>query len=157
LLIGLAWQLKTVIDTNRHQANEIQSLSAKLTDKATRESFDLQQKYATQAEQVFHRLGYREDQPTGDTLSAIYQSHYSAERNKCFMTLETTTKNGYQLKFLFDAYENRPFAEYDWMPQNDKKFWEVPPVVCRLTASSTDERSCKSEDEYKAFVAGYME
>jgi hypothetical protein len=156
-LFALGWQLKMVIDTNRQQASEIQSLSAKLTDKATRERFDLQQKCASQAEQTFHRLGYREDQPTDDILSAIYQSHYSAERTKCFMTLESIGKGGFQSKLLFDAYENRPFAEYDWMPQKDKKFWEVPPVVCQLTPSSSDERACKSEDEYKAFVAGYME
>jgi hypothetical protein len=156
-LLTLAWQLKTMMDANRQQASEIQSLSMKLSDKARRDSFDLQQRCASQAEKTFRRLGYREDRPTDDLLGAIYQSHYSTARNKCFMTLETTTKAGFESKFLFDAYENRPFAEYDWMPQKGKKFWEVPPVVCKLMPSSTDEQNCKSEDEYKAFVAGYME
>lgn len=144
-------------DTNRQQASEIKSLSGKLADRTRRVSFDLQQKCASQAERTFHRLGYREDRPTGDVVIAIYQSHYNAERDKCFMTLETMTKDGFKSKFLFDAYENRPLAEYDWMPRKDKKFWEVPPVVCQLIPSSTNERSCKSEKEYKAFVAGYME
>ncbi len=128
-----------------------------MADKATRENLDLQQKCAAQAEKAFRHLGWREDQPTNPGQMAAYQSHYSAERNKCFMTLEVLGNNGYQSKSLFDAYENRSFAEYLWTPQEGKKYWEVPPISCTLTPSSNDERACKSEDEYKAFVAGYME
>ncbi|RZF23850.1 hypothetical protein EVC45_42035 [Paraburkholderia sp. UYCP14C] len=157
VLIGVTWQLKNEIDANRLQAADIQSLSARLADKAKRETFDLQQKCAAQAEQTFHRLGYREGQSTGDVISAIFQAHYNPEHNQCFMTLETLLKGGFQFKSLFDAYENRTYAEYDWMPQEGKSFDKVLPAVCRLVASTGNERTCKSEDEYRAFVAHYME
>jgi hypothetical protein len=126
-LFGLAWLFKNQIDINRLQAVLIQNLSATLADRTRQEGFELQQKCASQAERTYHQLGYREDQPTGDVLSAVYQSHYSTAHNQCFMTLELISKGGFQSKFLFDAYENRTYAEYDWMPKKDMKFDEVPP------------------------------
>jgi len=58
--------------------------------------------------------------------------------------------------YLADAYERRKYAEYTWASK-DKKYWEVPPMTCKLIPSSASEQICKSEDEYKAFVATYVE
>jgi hypothetical protein len=58
---------------------------------------------------------------------------------------------------LFDAYENRDYAEYMWIPREGKKYWEVALISCRLFPSSGNERFCKSEAEYDDFVAAYME
>jgi hypothetical protein len=60
-------------------------------------------------------------------------------------------------KNLIDAYEQREYAEYLWITDKVKKYWEVPPVMCRLIPAFGNEHLCKSEDEYDAFVASYME
>ncbi|SAL55609.1 hypothetical protein AWB69_05967 [Caballeronia udeis] len=155
-LAGVGWWLRTEVDATRRQAAEIQRLTAKLADKSREEEFKLQQKCATEAQQKFHRLGYSETgvQPQ-DVLGADYQSHYNTAQNRCFMTLEVTMTGGLQSMGLFDALENRTYAQYDWLPEKDdvsKGFRD-----CHLTPTSTDDRRCISEQEYRAFVAHYME
>jgi hypothetical protein len=58
-----------------------------------------------------------------------------------------------------DAYENREYASYFWIPdpRGVKKYWEMPPNSCELTPSIREKRFCTSEEEYDEFVAGYME
>jgi hypothetical protein len=60
-------------------------------------------------------------------------------------------------KNLYDAIERRFYAAYLWTSRADKKYWEVPPMVCELTPSHGEKKYCKSEDEFNAFVAEYME
>jgi len=152
-------KLETALDTDRKQTAEAQELRAKLADKSKRDNLDLQAKCAAQAEKVFHQLGWREDRPTNDTF-ASYQSHYNAARDKCFMTLATagfTNGRGTDYRSLFDAYEQRDYAEYQWISDPTTIPSEVPPTLCKLTASLNDYRLCRSEEEYNAFVAHYME
>ncbi len=157
IILVFGWQLW-------QRQTEIQDLESKLADKSTAENLTLQEKCAQQAEQVFRKLGYNEKGTPTNGQIAIYQNHYNPAFKKCFMTLETTTVSstngvgiGAETRFLFDAYEQREYAEYDWLPVKDKKYWEVPPINCKLIPASGDERICKSEDEYKAYVATYME
>jgi len=160
-LVGvLAWRLSVEVGASRGLRSEIQVLTAKLADTSTRDALELQAKCAAQAEKVFHAMGYKENQPNG-TLD-VYQSHYNVAANKCFMTMETTdihTTPGTMVitKFLLDAFEQREYAEYTWISSKTKKFWEVPPAACKLIPSSGGEQLCRTEDEYKAFVARFME
>jgi len=149
LLIALAltWLLGTEMTTSRDQRDQIQKLTISLAEKSRREDFELQEKCALQTEKMFRELGYKPGGP------ALNQSHYNAKLNKCFMLVETinTTNHGtgFHYKFLIDAYEQRGYAEYEWMEdKGGKKFWEVPPVLCRLTASVGNVVVCKSEDEF---------
>ena len=111
---------------------------------------------------MFHQLGYKDDgSPVNGTI-AICQSHHKPTINKCFMTLTTTTYSGtpvtsLESRFLFDAYEQREYAEYsvNSAMENGKLTHGI--FTCKLTASAGDERVCKSEGEYDGFVAGYME
>jgi hypothetical protein len=57
---------------------------------------------------------------------------------------------------LYDAAERRVYAAYLWI-SGTKKYWEVPPSQCELTPSYTEKRFCKTEDEFNAFIAEYME
>jgi len=159
IALVLAWLLNAEVATNNQQRSQIAELTSKLGDKTARENLEFQQKCAQQAEKIFHQLGYKLNEPRS-AISASYESHYNTKLNKCFMTVSTVNMSTPRLttsKFLLDAYEQRGYAEYMWMADKVKKFWEVPPVDCRLTPTSTDERVCKSEEEYKAFVATYME
>ncbi len=89
-----------------------------------------------------------------------HSSHYNAALNKCFMTTESmrVTESGRQVisRFLLDAFEQREYAAWVWISSKDKPAWDVP-MQCELVPSSDDMRSCKTEDEYKTFVARYME
>jgi hypothetical protein len=112
---------------------------------------------AAQAEKKFHDLGFSENS-AGPSV-AMYADHYDAAKSRCFMTIDSTNYTNTSeiiTRFLFDAYEQREFAEYTWMSSQTKKYWEVPPVECKLMPASGEERNCKSEQEYLAFVAQYM-
>lgn len=154
VVLVLAWLLSAEMMTSREQRDQIQKLTISLADKSKQENLVLQEKCALQVEKVFRQLGYK----VGGM--DLYQSHYNAKLNKCFMSLESTsfaTGGMFVNKFLFDAYEQREYGQYMWMADKVKKFWEVPPITCELTPSLADKSLCNSEDEYKAFVARYME
>ncbi len=156
----LAWQLNVEITAARHLTQEIHDLTAKLADKSAMEAAALEERCATQADKVFRQQGYSEQGGMQNGQTAVYQDHYNATLKKCFMTLEVTgisSSSEAITKFLVDAFEQRIYAEYDWISSNTKKYWEVPPFRCDLSPPSGDEISCHSDDEYKAFVARYMQ
>lgn len=156
----LAWRLTIEVANNGQLRQELEQLTGQLADKSKLENLQLQEKCAEQAKKVFHALGYKDVQQGLNTDA--YQSHYNTKLGKCFMAVESTnmtTTPGtlFINRVLLDAFEQREYAEYTWMSRNDKKYWEVPPTICKLIESSTSEQICKSEDEYKAFVAKYVE
>ena len=153
-VLVLASLLGVEIMTNREQHDQIQKLRFELADKSKQSNLELQAKCAMQAEKMYQHLGYKLSGPD------VYQSHYNEKLNKCFMLIETTRVAGESIsngKYLFDAYEQREYANYIWMTHPGKKYWEVPPAVCELIPSTGAKTDCKSEDEYKDFVARYME
>ena len=136
------------------------------SDKESRENLDLQERCGTQAEKVFKQWKSEDEQeakrlnlPALNTVSSDYQSHYNATLSRCFMTMLATMGNGSTNKWLVDAYENRLYAFYLWMPdpKRVKKYWEMRPISCELTPSVREKRLCSSEDEYDTFVAAYMD
>ena len=155
----MAWVLSVKTTTESRQRKQIEELTVKLADKSRLENFGLQEKCTGKAEEVFQSLGYGGTKSNGD-MSA-YQSHFNTKLGKCFMAIESTTvtKNGniVNSKFLLDAYEQREYAEYTWISRNNKKYWEVPPFICKLIPSTASEQFCKTEDEYNKFVTNYME
>ena len=154
IIATLVLWLTVEITTNGQQRKHIQELTSQVADKSRRENLEFQQMCALQVEKVFRAIGWKEGVPQDGNI-ATYQSHYNPKLGKCFMTLDITGMN--TTRTLFDAYEQRDYAVYLWMPRKDKKFWEVPPTICRLIPSSGSEQICKSEEEYKEFVAHYME
>jgi hypothetical protein len=94
------------------------------------------------------------------TMSIDYESHYNPKINRCLILVTRMSVLGGQSstsKNLYDAIERRFYAAYLWTSRADKKYWEVPPVSCELTPSHGETKYCKSEDEFNAFVAEYME
>ncbi|MEW9580595.1 hypothetical protein [Paraburkholderia sp. DGU8] len=153
-------QLADEVANNGQLRGQVKQLNAQLADKSGLESLQLQERCAEQAKKVFHALGYKEVQQNLNSDS--YQSHYNTRLGKCFMAIESdnrTTIPGKEFinRVLLDAFEQREYAEYTWMSSENKKYWEVPPMNCKLMEPSTSEQICKSEDEYKAFVAKYVE
>ena len=134
IALVLAWLLNAEVATNSQQRIQIAELTSKLGDKSARENLEFQQKCAQQAEKIFHQLGYKLNEAR-NAISSSYESHYNTKLNKCFMTVSTVklTPRFVTSKFLIDAYEQKGYAEYMWMADKDRKYWEVPPVDCRLT------------------------
>jgi hypothetical protein len=58
---------------------------------------------------------------------------------------------------LFDAYEGKTYGEYNWHTVKDKKYWEVPPFMCKVVLPSGDDKLCTSDNEFDELIKTYME
>ncbi len=146
-----------VLSSNRGLAKRVERLEEQVKSEQSKAVTSLREKCASQAHLRFVQLGYN-DQGGGSSF-AIYSNHYSQAFSRCFMTLQTTTFLAGSMTeehFLFDAYEQRTYAEATQLTSKD-----VGPfprlMVCRLVPSSTTERHCATMAEYDRFVANYME
>jgi hypothetical protein len=90
----------------------------------------------------------------------IYTNHYNTKLGKCLVLLEAHGMSEHKparSKTLMDAFERRVYADYFWINTGPKKYWEVAPKTCQITPSLRQTKTCNSEEEFDAFVAGYME
>jgi hypothetical protein len=164
-VLALAWRLNSTSgtlgrlqETISQQQQQIQTLTTALADRSKQEGLALQEKCAAQAEKVFLAFGYKFASKNLD--ADILQSHFNSRLNKCFMTVDANSyQKGQQFsnRVLLDAYEQREYAEYTWMSDKVKKYWEVKPFACKEIPLMGDEQFCNSDDEYKAIVRRYME
>ena len=145
LAVILCWFLNVEISSSREQREQIQKLTASLTEKSKRDAFELQSKCAHQATKVFGELGYNQ---SSDQL----QSHYNPKLNRCFMAASTQFGNN---RFLLDAYEERGYAEFSrfFVKGGDPL---KPIITCSLMPLGAEQRSCRSDSEYTAFVEQYL-
>jgi hypothetical protein len=160
-LLAMAWRLNWLnasVGQQQQTLIRLQQQLAGLTDAklSKQDAFAMQEKCAAQADKVFRELGYKLNGST-DNVSETLQSHFNPQLNKCFMAIETMARNGSQSRFVLDAFEQREYAEYFWMVDKVKKYWENPPKVCKEIPSSGDERLCHSDDDYKAIRKRYLE
>jgi len=154
----LAWLLIAEVTASRQ-------LRAELADKTARENLEFQEKCALQAKKIFDDPYYKDesrDKPGGS--SQIYRSHYNAKLRKCFMVMTNNpsallSNADFYSVDLLDPIERRDFASYNKWPTEgkNKQSPPMPPFSCTLRHSSTNERECVSYEEFKAFVAIYME
>ena len=133
-----------------------EELKAQLKQQQTAANLDLQGKCAKQAGEAFKVQGYEKEQ------YANYTNHYNAKLNKCFIKIEsmdTKTAKGtfFTNKVVMDAFEGKGYAEYMWMSDKVKKYWDVPPKLCKVTVPSGEEKVCKSSEEFDELLKPYME
>jgi hypothetical protein len=88
---------------------------------------------------------------------AGFTNHYNERLNKCFIAIQSTSVDkvaSHVYMSLSDAYEGKQYAEYSWFNPIDsgKKYWEVAPVLCKVTMPSGQEIECKSSDEYDQLI-----
>jgi hypothetical protein len=121
---------------------------------------NLQAMCATQAKKAFQEwLGDNKSQGP-ELISGDYSSHYNTTLGKCLMQIEATHSSNKQVsssKLLMDAFERRVYASYLWISKEGKPFWGEEPEKCELNPSLRQTKNCNSEEEFKAFVADYME
>jgi hypothetical protein len=127
------------------------------------QSLDSQEKCASQAQKVFGEYQLEDRQVrfgSGLAITSDYRSHYNTKLQRCFVVVEATHVLNGQISTsvtLTDAYERRGYGDYIWMSKEEKKYWEVPPVLCELDPISQEKRFCNGREEFDAFVAEYME
>ncbi len=92
---------------------------------------------------------------------AGYENHYNTKLNECFIMVQNTDATYaptiWTHKSLFDAYEGKTYGEYSWHTVKNKKYWEVPPFMCRVVSPSGADQFCKSDDEFQELIKIYME
>ncbi len=134
----------------REQRRQVQELNAKLESMSKTTSLDLQGKCAKQAQEAFKLNGMEKE------AMASFQNHYNTKLNKCFVQFNSH-KGLMTFRTVVDAFEGKDYADYAWQADKVKKYWEVPPFVCRVTLLSGEEKTCRSSDEFDALVKLYME
>ena len=158
LLVALAVLAMGLIherQRNEDRSKQVAELTSRLSEKASRERLELQEKCALQAEKVFRSMGYK-------LQSDGLQSHYHPQKGHCYMVvapfpISRADGSIFKSVFLLDAYEQKSIANYAWGSQTGKQYWEVPPVVCSFAPSVGNEVGCKSEEEFERLIAAYME
>ena len=118
---------------------------------------ELQDKCAKESELVFKRGGWDEK-----GVIASFTNHYNAKLNRCFMEVERTdptivANTVFETKFVVDAFEGKPYAEYTWKTEAGKKYWEVTPSECSVTLTDGTRKACKSAEEFSEQIRPYME
>jgi hypothetical protein len=131
-------------------------LSAKLELLSKGKTLDLQEQCARQARQEFKFLKW-----DGEPF-ASYTNHYNGHLNKCFIEIQNTDTKAarpdiFISKTLSDAFEGKGYGEYNWKSAKGKKYWEVPPFLCKVTVESGDEKICHSSEEFDGLIKPYME
>ncbi len=154
--IALAYLAHSQSSTLKQQEKEIKELGAKVQAMPKNATLELQEKCAKQAREEFNAEGLEKEKFAG------FSNHYNVALNKCFVLVEntdpkTTPGTIWTNKTLVDAFEGKVYGEYMWHSDKVKKYWEVPPVQCKVTTLSGEEKSCISSDEFDALVKQYME
>jgi hypothetical protein len=132
----------------RSQERQIAALTA--TPKAEAYPLEFQERCAEQARKSFKELGYK------TTDMASYESHYNARIKKCFIQVAYSDANA-QSRNVSDAYEGKSYAEYMFISDKVKKYWEVKPFICRATLLTGESQQCQSTDEFDELIKVYME
>jgi hypothetical protein len=157
-VIVLAFQFYRQQATIRAQQVHLSELTAKIAvSEANAKSnlLDYQEKCAERARKAFNDLGYKPNDMAG------YENHYNTRLNRCFVLVQNIDAKHlptiWTNKNLFDAYEGKTYGEYNWHTVKDKKYWEVPPFMCKVVLPSGDDQYCKSDDEFEKLIKTYME
>ena len=141
----------------RREKDQVRQLNAKLEEFTSRSAlFDRQEKCAQQARQEYRSDGWEKQTMAGFT------NHFNPKLNKCFMEIENTDAKSspgtiFTSKILSDAFEGKVYGNYIWSTQKGKKYWEVPPLECKVTLLSGEQRVCHSSDEFDGLAKQFME
>lgn len=131
-------------------------LTAKLEALTKSKTLDLQEQCAKQAREEFKFMKW-DKEPL-----ASYTNHYNAKLNKCFVEIQSTDAKTappdiITNKTVSDAFEGKGYGEYIWKSDRVKKYWEVPPLQCKVTLPSGEDKFCHSSDEFDQLLKQYME
>jgi hypothetical protein len=140
----------------RQQRDQIRELHTQLEAASRSTALDLQEKCAKQAREEFKLYGWDKREMAG------LSNHYNVKLNKCFMEIGDTDAKSVPgtivtSETVSDAFEGKEYGTYIWSTQKGRKYWEVPPLRCKVTLPSNEEKICHSSEEFDALVKPLME
>lgn len=103
---------------------------------------------AAEAERSFKNDGYKKEDPAN---WAVFVSHYDQANQICFVGIEIHRVAGtvlWTFRFVNDAIGGQSYASYSWHTVEGKKYWEVAPFECHITAISGERINYKDDDEF---------
>ena len=112
-------------------------------------TLELQGQCAAQARKMFELDGLA-GKPT-----AAYVNHYDEKSNKCFVAIQETRMDGdtvWTSETVLDAFEGIDYANYMWRSEKNKKYREIPPLVCSIKTPAGDKTECRSDDEFDELI-----
>ena len=159
-LLSVSMFLLSACNTDKLAQLEKQNkdLAAKLEAVTKQTNLDLQEKCAKQARTEFTAQGWKKEDMTS------YTNHYNSKVDKCFMEVTNSSGSGTGKSYvptvyriLSDAFEGKVYGEYFWQNGTGKKYWEVPPLMCKVTSLKGEETFCKSTEEFDELIKQFME
>lgn len=120
------------------------------SDEDKKRAYELQENCSKNAQLFFDY--YVTDPQAKQTDEFV--SHYNTKLNRCFVLVKhgiTHVKDIYT-ENLFDAIERKQYGSYAWAMKEDKKYWEVKPLICQ-----TLDKLCNADYVFNEFVKKYME
>lgn len=103
---------------------------------------------ARQAEHVFNTT-------VEDKNLASYANHLNEDANKCLVAIFTSREMSgtlWNYEIVSDAFEGVVYASYAWHSDPVKKYWEMPPVECKVKTLAGQAQPCNSNDEFHELV-----
>jgi hypothetical protein len=126
------------------------SVAAETKTLTIKELYELKERCGKTCAQRFKEEYGKESMYSKDGVSGIriYNSHYNAKLNRCFILIrdKTYSKEPSTLIMLWDVNENKQYGEYFYM-RND-----LGTVNCWVLG-----KQCASEREWDSLVKAYME
>jgi len=120
-----------------------------------------QQRHATIAEQKICAAQAKkfydetDNSNTKNTTKNEYFSHYDDAAKVCYIRIDVAiyeNKRATMSSYVFDAFEGRTYAEYVWLEEPGKFFWDVKPVQCDIKPIGSPKQVCSSTEEFEALV-----
>ena len=131
---------------------ENKQLRSKIDALTKNGTLEFQDKCAKQAKVVFDSERRGKDDITS------YTNHYNATVNKCFIEEYSNEPHIFSVsRTVSDAFEGKEYGQYFWSNPERKKYWEVPPTLCKVTPLSGEETFCNSSEEFDGLIKQFME
>ena len=130
-------------------------MSAESTPNVARPTLTQQQLCAEQAKKAFDEDQQQARQLGGDKPISDYTSHFDPQKNVCYVRISaaTVSKRGVTNSVvIYDAFERRTFANFLWVNNSGKKYWEVKPLECEVHPQQQPTAYCNSSDEFNELV-----
>lgn len=110
---------------------------------------------ADQAKKFFKETDFSDD--SKHPLKNEFTSHYDAPKKACYVRIDYTSRMEATTEvvvssYVFDAFEGRTLASYNWVSQTGKKYWEVKPIECSLKPIGEPKKYCTTTEEFEAEV-----
>jgi hypothetical protein len=100
---------------------------------------------------------FHENRPDKGSYESDYTSHYDPTVNVCYIRIHSIgAKPPSVSDVVYDAFGGRIFANYMWINSENKKYWEVSPMMCEIHIPGKPDETCKSDTQFDELTEKYF-